>query len=92
MVQLMNSIDRQILIAHRMPPERLGISAEGFFGSHTPEQNQIYRTSVIDSEQISEELNQIWEDQLSKNPLSNIIMAIGSQAQVIIEPLSPPPQ
>ena len=51
MVQLMNSIDRQILIAHRMPPERLGISAEGFFGSHTPEQNQIYRTSVVRNSQ-----------------------------------------
>ena len=47
MMSANEEITKNILIAHRMPPERLGVSAEGFFGSHSLEQDQIYRNSVV---------------------------------------------
>jgi len=46
--RLMEQVDGEILVAHRMPPDRLGIQVRGFLGGSTARLvNQIYKDGVV---------------------------------------------
>ncbi len=50
---LMEQVDAEILVAHRMPPDRLGLVKQGFLGgSVTQSINQIYKDGVVSKSQV----------------------------------------